>query len=77
MGKISYNDHLDDMMERLMDEDISEQELELEIKRAKALCLIAEKKIAHEKNVINAVRVMSDGLIDKSDLKLVIGEHNE
>jgi hypothetical protein len=61
MSKINFNEHLDDMMERLMNEDITPEELELEIKRAKAICEIADRKIEHNKTVVLAARLISNG----------------
>lgn len=61
MSKLNFNDHLDDMMERLMNESLTDNELELEVKRSKALCQIADKKIAHNKTVIDALSLVSSG----------------
>ena len=49
MSKLNFNDHLDDMMQRLMDESLTSEQLELELKRSKALCQIADKKIEDKK----------------------------
>ena len=64
MSKITYSDHLDDMMERLMDEDISPEQLQMEISRSKALCNIADKKIADKKIQFNMMIAVSSGKID-------------
>ena len=65
MSKLSFNDHLDDMMERLMSEDISKEQLEIEVKRSKALCQIADKKIEDRKIMLQAMKMVSNGDIDK------------
>lgn len=67
MSKINFNDHLDDMMDRLMNEDITTNDLEKEVKRSKALCQVADRKIAHNKTVIIALKMVSAGDI-KSEL---------
>lgn len=65
MSKLNFNDHLDDMMERLMNEDITNEELELEIKRSKAICQIADRKIQNNKTTLLALKMVSDGDIKK------------
>lgn len=65
MSKINFNDHLDDMMERLMNEDLKPEELELELKRSKALCQIADRKIEHNKTSLIALKMVSNGDIKK------------
>ena len=74
MSKLNFNDHLDDMMERLMNEDISQEQLEIEVKRSKALCQIADKKIADRKIMLQAMKMVSNGDIDK---KFIPKEFNE
>lgn len=68
MSKISFNDHLDDMMERLMSEDITPEQLEKEVKRSKALCQVADRKIEHNKTVIMALKLVSAGEVKKDML---------
>jgi len=65
MSKVNFNDHLDDMMERLMNEDLTIEQLEIEVKRSKALCQIADKKIENNKLIIQAAKMLTDGDIDK------------
>ncbi len=65
MSKINFNDHLDDMMERLMNEDLTTEQLENEVRRSKALCQIADKKIENNKLIIQAAKMLSNGDIDK------------
>ncbi len=68
MAKIHYNDHLDDALERLMNEDLSTEELEKEIRRSKALALLVEKKIEHAKLVVNASKMIVAGEIKTTHL---------
>lgn len=65
MSKLTFNDHLDDMMERLMNEDISADDLELELKRSKALCQIAEKKIQDKKLALDFAEAVANGRINE------------
>ena len=55
------------MMERLMNEDLSIEDLDKELKRSKALCQVADRKIEHNKTVILALKMVSAGDI-KSEL---------
>ena len=64
MSKLTFNDHLDDMMERLMDEKLSSEELENEIKRGKALCQLAAAKIEDKKTELKFVELMAQGGIN-------------
>lgn len=61
MSKLTFNDHLDDMMERLMDEKLKPEELDNEIKRGKALCQLAAAKIEDKKTELKFVELMSQG----------------
>jgi hypothetical protein len=67
--KIDFNDHIDDMMQRLMSEDLTEQQLQIEISRSKALCSIVDRKIEHNKTVISAM-----ALVARGDVKLDVVE---
>ena len=49
MSKLNYNDHLDDLMERLMSEDISEEDMTKTLKIAKAVTDIAKIKMDEKK----------------------------
>jgi hypothetical protein len=53
------------MLERLMNEDIKPEELEIEIKRSKAICAVIDKKIANSNLVLKAVKMVSNGEIKK------------
>lgn len=64
MSKLTFNDHLDDMMERLMNEDLKPEELENEIKRGKALCQLAAAKIEDKKTELKFVELVTTGQIN-------------
>lgn len=65
MNKLTLNDHLDEQLERLRNEDLDSQELEMEVKRTKAICSIADKKIENQKSLVDAVTK----LVDKDELE--------
>lgn len=75
MSKLTFNDHLDDMMERLMNEDISAEDLELELKRSKALCQIAEKKIQDKKLALDFAEAVANGRINENMVPAVFTEN--
>lgn len=52
------NDHLFAEMERLSDEDLSQEELEKEIKRSKAVADVAEKIISNAQLALQAEKYM-------------------
>lgn len=58
--KIELNDHLDDMIDRLMAEDISNDELEKVTKIAKSLTEIAKIKLAAESQMIESKKLKLD-----------------
>lgn len=77
MKTLNFNNYLDEIMERLMKEDITTDDLEKEIRISKAVCQIAEKKIADKKINLEAIKLLSNGDIDKAfisnDFKHLIG----
>jgi|GEM_PF-3798432 len=75
MSTLTFNDHLDDMMERLMNEDLSSEQLELELKRSKALCQIADKKIQDKKIALEFVEAVSQGQINENLIPLALVEN--
>lgn len=68
MAKITFNDHLDDMMQRLMNDDLTADQLELELKRSKALCQIADKKIEDKKVTVSALEAVGNIDFEKNNL---------
>jgi hypothetical protein len=67
MAKIDFNDHIDDMMQRLMSENLTDLQLAKEINRSKALCGMVDRKIEHNKTVISAM-----GLVSRGEVKIDI-----
>ncbi|WP_417237245.1 MULTISPECIES: hypothetical protein [Flavobacteriaceae] len=65
MGNLTLNDHLDEQLERLRNEDLKPEELELEIKRTKAICAVADKKIENQRSLVDMVTK----LVDKDELE--------
>lgn len=61
MPKLTFNDHIDDMMERLMNEDLKPDQLDHEIKRGKALCQLAATKIEDKKTELKFIELVSNG----------------
>lgn len=45
MSKINYNDHLDDLIDRLMSEDLTDEDLTKTLKISKAVSEIAKIKV--------------------------------
>lgn len=58
--KIELNDHLDDMIDRLMSEDISNDELEKITKIARSLTEIAKIKLSAESQIIESKKLQLD-----------------
>ena len=77
MAKLTLNDHLDDMMERLMSEDLCETDLDIEIKRAEALCNVAAMKIEDKKVGLQFVRYMSQGQISQNMIPAALVENQK
>jgi len=70
MGKLSLNDHLDEQLERLRNEDMQPEQLEQEIRRTKAICAVADKKIENQKSLVDMVIK----LVDKDELENYLPE---
>jgi hypothetical protein len=60
MGKLTLNDHLDEQLERLRNEDLTPEKLESEIKRSKAICAVAHQKIENQKSLVLMVKTLVD-----------------
>lgn len=85
MAKLTIDDHLDDMMERLMNEEQPEA-LANELRRSKGLCELAKTRIESDKNKLKAIEVMAE-IVDKvpqnavdqfsKNINMVIGIENK
>lgn len=62
------NNHLFAQLERLSDEDIKGDKLQEEINRAKAINQVASQIIANGSLIIEAKKVVSEGLIQDDKL---------
>ena len=65
MKRVTFDDHLDDMLERLMNENLSEEELDIEIKRSRAMSKIIDHKIEDKRISLEFVKAVSNGLINE------------
>jgi hypothetical protein len=68
------NDHLFEAIERLNDENIKGQQLEEEIKRAKAMTQVATQIVNAHKNIVDAMRVANSKGMDKTRINKLLGE---
>jgi hypothetical protein len=67
------NDHLFAQLERLGDENISDETLEKEIHRAKAMAQIATQIVNGAKTSVEAMKLARRGDIDDSDKQKLLG----
>lgn len=65
MSRLTLNDHLDEQLERLRNDEMDDVELDRELKRTKAICAIAHQKIENQKSIVNAVTL----LVNKDELE--------
>lgn len=79
-NKISdLNNHLFEQLERLNDSDITQDQLQLEINRSRAMTDIADKIIESSKVTIEAMKILEKGGMDVSRMGnniLTIGERS-
>jgi hypothetical protein len=62
------NDHLFMALERLNDEDLSTEQIESESKRAEAIIGVANQIIGTAKITLDALKLVSNGNLDKEEL---------
>lgn len=62
------NDHLFAQLERLGEEEISTEELDKEVTRAKAITGIASQLIKSNKLTLDAMRLVANGSVGPSDM---------
>ncbi len=71
--KPTLDQHLTDMLDRLMNEDLSSEELKLEVTRAKAVAEIATRKIENGKLILQAISTLNKGEAYLPEVKTIIG----
>ena len=74
MSKLNYNDHLDDLMERLMSEDISEEDMTKTLKIAKAVTDIAKIKMDEKKLKVDQFNALKNAGFVPMDLADDLGK---
>ena len=62
------NDHLFAALERLNDEELTAEQIESEAKRADAIMGISDKIIANAKITLDAMKLISIGNLDSTDI---------
>jgi ubiquitin len=62
------NDHLFAALERLNDEELTNEQIESESKRADAIIGISDKIIANAKITLDAMKLMSNGNLEISEI---------
>lgn len=67
------NNHLFSALERLNDEELSEDQLDKEIKRSKAIKEVAETIVESHRNTIQAMKLVSDQGLDLSGIAQGLG----
>lgn len=67
------NDHLFCQLERLNDEDLTEDQIQSEVSRAKAISNIASQVIKSAKITLDATKMMMNGDIRKTELPKILG----
>lgn len=63
---INLNDYLFEQIERLNDEDLTEDDLKREIARAKAISGIANQIINNARLCVDGMKLFNEGLIKKA-----------
>ncbi len=67
------NDHLFTALERLNDEELSNEQIEVESKRAEAIIGVANQIIGNAKITLDAMRLVSNGNLDTTELPETFG----
>lgn len=62
---INLNDHLFEQLERINDDELTEDDLKKEIARAKAMTSIASQIIQNARVSVEAAKAFNEGLIKK------------
>lgn len=67
------NDHLFAQLERLNDETMKAEEMELELKKAKAVSQVASQLIKSNKLTLDAMKLIKDGSVGTGDMPDTFG----
>ena len=67
------NDHLFMALERLNDEELSNEQIEAESKRAEAIIGVANQIIGNAKITLDAMRLVSNGNLDTTEIPEIFG----
>lgn len=67
------NDHLFMALERLNDEELSNEQIEAESKRAEAIIGVANQIIGNAKITLDAMRLLSNGNLDTTEIPETFG----
>lgn len=70
----NLNDHLFEQLERLNDEDLKGERLEVELQRAKGVVTVASQIIANGTLMLDAQKAVIDGMINSKSLPLLLRE---
>ena len=65
------NNHIFAQLERLNDEDLSEEKLAMEVSRAKAIAMLAAQAVKNAQVALIGMRMMHDGTISSDATKLL------
>jgi hypothetical protein len=60
------NDHLFAQLERLSDEDLSEEDLQREMERSKAITAVSAQIVSNAKLVLDATKAVGEGYIKRA-----------
>ena len=66
------NNHLFEQLERLNDDDLTPEKMELEVKRAKAMSGVTTSIIQAHKLTLSAIRLMSDENLKPSEMPVTL-----
>jgi hypothetical protein len=67
------NDHLFAQLERLNDETIKPEKMEMEFQKAKAISNVASQIIKANKLTLDAMRILKDGSVGPNDMPDTFG----
>ena len=74
---IDVNDYLFEQLEKLNEENLSAEEVELAIKKSEAITKVAETIIKNGELQFKAMKTAADyGIINPNQVKLLLGQNN-